>query len=264
MTVTLTPVANRPIAIEIEGEIATVALARPDKRNALNDATIEALEAFFRTLPPAVSAVILHAQGEHFSAGLDLNELTSRITIEAVAHSRTWHRVLEQIEFGRVPVIAVMQGAVVGGGLEVASACHVRVAERSAFFALPEASRGIFVGGGGAVRISRLIGESRMMEMMMTGRTYDADEGQRLGLSHYLVADGGGLEKGRQLARRVAGNTAMTNYALMHALPRIARADDGAGYMLEALMSSIASGDPEAQTRLVAFLDKRGPKVTRN
>jgi len=264
MTETLAPAAHRTIAVEIEGEIATVALARPDKRNALNDAIIGELDGFFRTLPSAIRAVILHAQGAHFSAGLDLNELTSRTTIEAVAHSRTWHRVLEQIEFGRVPVIAVMHGAVVGGGLEVASACHVRVAERSAFFALPEASRGIFVGGGGAVRISRLIGESRMMEMMMTGRTYDADEGQRLGLSHYLVDDGGGLEKARQLARRIAGNTAMTNYALMHALPRIARADDGAGYMLEALMSAIASGDPEAQARLVAFLDKRGPKVTRS
>jgi (methylthio)acryloyl-CoA hydratase len=113
------------------------------------------------------------------------------------------------------------------------------------------------------VRISRLIGASRMMDMMMTGRTYDAPEGQQLGLSHYLVDDGNGFEKGLELARRVASNAPLTNYALMHALPRIADADSDAGYMMESLMSAIASSDAEARSRLAAFLEKRGPKATR-
>ena len=124
-----------------------------------------------------------------------------------------WHRVFERIEFGRVPVVAVLHGAVVGGGLELAAAAHVRVAERSAYYALPEGSRGIFVGGGGSVRLPRLIGVSRMMDMMLTGRVYDAEEGQALGLSHYLVEPGKGLAKGIELAKRIAGNAPLTNFA---------------------------------------------------
>jgi (methylthio)acryloyl-CoA hydratase len=251
------------IAAEINGDIAILRLARPDKRNALDDAMIEGIDTFFRELPGSIKAAVLDAQGEHFSAGLDLSELTNRTTLEAIGHSRNWHRVFHQFEFGRVPVIAVMHGAVIGGGLELAAACHIRVAESSTYYALPEGSRGIFVGGGGSVRVSRLIGAARMMDMMMTGRTYDAHEGQQLGLSHYVVEDGKGVEKGLELARRIATNTRLTNYALMHALPRIARGDAESGYMLEALMSSIAAGDAEAQSRLSAFLAKRTPKVTR-
>jgi enoyl-CoA hydratase/carnithine racemase len=252
------------IATETRGEIAVLRLARPHKRNALDDEMIAGIDAFFRALPTAIKAVLLCADGEHFSAGLDLTELTKRTTIEAVEHSRNWHRVFQAFEFGRVPVVAVMHGAVVGGGLELATACHIRVAERSAYYALPEGSRGIFVGGGGSVRISRLIGASRMLDMMMTGRTYDAQDGQQLGLSHYVVDDGKGFEKGLELARRIASNSPVTNYALMHALPRIAETDSAAGYMLESLMSAIASNDEEAQARLAAFLEKRGPKATRN
>ena len=92
-------------------------------------------------------------------------------------HSQLWHRCLEPIEQGDVPVIAVLQGAVVGGGLELAAACHIRIAEQSTFYALPEGQRGLFVGGGASVRVSRLIGVARMMDMMLTGRTYGAEEG---------------------------------------------------------------------------------------
>ena len=103
-------------------------------------------------------------------------------------------------------MVAVLHGAVVGGGLEIAAACHIRVAESSAYYALPEGSRGIFVGGGGSVRLPRLIGTSRMMDMMLTGRIYDAEEGQAIGLSHYLVEPGAGLAKGIELAKHIAGN----------------------------------------------------------
>ena len=251
------------IAAEVNGDIAILRLARPEKRNALDDIMIEGIDTFFRRLPESIKAVVLDAQGKHFSAGLDLTELTKRTTLDAIGHSRNWHSVFHQIEFGRAPVIAVMHGAVLGGGLELAAACHIRVAESSTYYALPEASRGIFVGGGGSVRVSRLMGASRMMDMMMTGRTYDADEGQQLGLSHYLAKSGTGLAKGLELAKRVAGNAPLTNYALMHALPRIAACNPDSGYMMESLMSSIASSDTEAQSRLSDFLEKRGPKVTR-
>jgi enoyl-CoA hydratase/carnithine racemase len=251
------------LATSVQGDIAILRLARPEKRNALNDATVYGIDTFFNTLPENIRAVVLHGEGDHFSAGLDLTELTVRSTVEAVHHSRNWHRIFDKFEFGRVPVVAVMHGAVVGGGLELAAACHVRVAERSAYYALPEGSRGIYVGGGGSVRIPRLIGASRMMDMMLTGRTYGAEEGLAMSLSHYLVDDGAGLAKGIELAQRIAKNTELTNYAIMHVLPRIADSDRAGGYMMESLMAAIASGNDEAQSRLKDFLEKRAPKALR-
>lgn len=243
------------------GTIAVLCLARPGKRNALDDPTVLGLETFFDALPDDIRAVVLHGEGEHFSAGLDLSELSARDVSEGIHHSRMWHRVFDKIQFGKVPVITAMHGAVVGGGLELAAATHVRVAERSTYYALPEGSRGIYVGGGASVRLPRLIGVNRMMEMMLTGRTYGAEEGLALGLSHYLVESGQGLAKAMELAERIAQNTALTNFAVMHVLPRIAESDPASGYMMESLMAAIAQGDQEAKARLQAFLDGRAPKV---
>jgi enoyl-CoA hydratase/carnithine racemase len=264
----MSPHAARPfpdlppsLAAERQGALAFLRLARPQKRNALDDTTVLGIETFFTRLPSDVKAVVLTGEGEHFSAGLDLGELTRRDITESIEHSRMWHRAFEAIEFGRVPVVSVLHGAVVGGGLELAAATHVRVAERSAYYALPEGTRGIYVGGGASVRLPRLIGISRMMEMMLTGRTYDAAEGYALGLSHYVVEAGAGLAKAVELAQRIAENEAHTNFAVMHALPRIAEQDRAGGYLMESLMAAIASGDPKAQKRLEDFLAKRAPKT---
>ena len=245
------------------GDVAILRLSRPQKRNALDDGTILGIEAFFRTLPKDIKAVVIHGAGEHFSAGLDLSELAEAEVAEAVHHSRMWHRAFDKIEFGKVPVVAVLHGAVVGGGLELAAAAHVRVAERSAYYALPEGSRGILLGGGGTVGLPKVIGTSRVAEMMLTGHTYSAEEGHALGLSHYLVENGTGLAKAIELAERIATNAPLTNFAVMHALPRIAESDPASGYMTEALMAAIAQGSDEAKTRLKDFLEKRGKKVHR-
>jgi enoyl-CoA hydratase/carnithine racemase len=248
---------------ERRGVLAVLRLARPEKRNALNDATVFGIETFFDHLPEDIRAVVLHGEGEHFSAGLDLSELSSLDVRAGIAHSASWHRVFDRIEFGKVPVISAMHGAVVGGGLELVAATHIRVAERSTYYALPEGSRGIYVGGGGSVRLPRLIGVSRMMDMMLTGRTYDAAEGLAIGLSHYLVENGQGLAKALELAERIAENTPLTNFAIMHVLPRIAEADPASGYVMESLMAAIAQGDPEAKARMKDFLAKRAPKAVR-
>jgi len=108
-----------------------------------------------------------------------------------------------------------------------------------------------------------LIGTARMMDMMLTGRTYSAEEGQAMGLTTYLVDSGRGLAKGLEIAGHIAGNAPLTNFAVMHALPRIAEMDPASGYAVEALMSSIAQADGEAKARLKDFLEKRAPKVTR-
>jgi enoyl-CoA hydratase/carnithine racemase len=258
------PKLPQTLRAERRGKVAVLKLARAEKRNALDDPTVAGIEAFFSSLPDGFGAVVLAGEGEHFSAGLDLSELTERDVLAGIEHSRSWHRAFERIEFGKAPVVAVLHGAVIGGGLELAAAAHVRVAERSTFYALPEASRGIYVGGGASVRLPALIGVSRVMEMMMSGRTLTAEEGQAIGLSHYLVDNGAGLAKALELAERIAGNAPFTNYAAMHLLPRIARADPAAGFATEALAAAIAQGEPEAKARLKAFLEKRGPKVARS
>jgi enoyl-CoA hydratase/carnithine racemase len=254
----------KSLKAERDGTVAILKLNRPEKRNAFDTAMVEGVERFFATLPDDIRAAVICAEGQHFSAGLDLGTFRETNVIEGVEHSQLWHRAFEKIESGKVPVVAVLHGAVVGGGLEIAAACHVRVAERSAFYALPEGSRGIFVGGGGAVRLPRLIGVARMTDMMLTGRTYSAEEGQAMGLTTYLVDQGAGFAKGLELAKRIAANTAVTNFAITHVLPRIADGDRQSGLALESLISAAAQSDSEAKTRLKDFLEKRGPKVTRS
>jgi enoyl-CoA hydratase/carnithine racemase len=256
-----TPLLPPSLRLELRDDIAVLRLARPEKRNALDDATVLGLESFFGAPPPAVKAVVLDAAGDHFSAGLDLSELTERDAFEGLEHSMMWHRAFERLERGRVPVVAVLKGAVVGGGLELAAAAHIRVAEPSAFYALPEGQRGLFVGGGASVRVPRLIGAHRMADMMLTGRVLDADEGHAVGLSHYRVENG--LEHALGLARKIAANSPITNFAVLQALPRIAEANPAEGYLMEALMAAIASGSAEAKERMQAFLDKRAGKVGR-
>jgi enoyl-CoA hydratase/carnithine racemase len=246
---------------EQRDDIALLALARPAKRNALNLDMVLGIERFFDHLPDTVKVVVLHGLGDHFSAGLDLAEAHEQDATAGVHHSRAWHRAFSKIEFGPVPVISVLHGAVVGGGLEIAASSHIRIADESAYYALPEGIRGIFVGGGGSVRVSRLIGVSRMQEMMLTGRTYGAQEGLALALSHYVVPKGEGLAKGLELARKVAQNAPMSNFALIQALPRIAEASPDTGLLMEALIASITSADGEAKRRLRDFLEKRAAKV---
>jgi enoyl-CoA hydratase/carnithine racemase len=241
--------------------MAVLWLCREAKRNALDDATIASLGEFFADPPNGVKAVVLAAEGEHFSAGLDLSELTERRGPEALEHSLMWHHVFDTIEAGRIPVIAALKGAVIGGGLELAATAHIRVAERSTFYALPEGQRGLFVGGGGSVRIPRLIGAHRMVDMMLTGRVYGAEEGQSIGLSHYLVDDGDGVAKAMELAERVAANAPLSNFAVLRALPRIAEAAPATGYLMESLMAAVAADSDDAKQRMRAFLQHRAEKV---
>jgi enoyl-CoA hydratase/carnithine racemase len=180
MSTTHTAAQNPDISMSLRGEqseIAVITLTRAAKRNALNDGLILAIRDIFQNLPPNVRAAVIDGSGEHFCAGLDLSELSERDAGQGVLHSRMWHSALDCVEKGTVPVIAALHGAVVGGGLELASACHIRVADETTFYALPEGTRGIFVGGGGSVRVPKLIGAARMADMMFTGRVYNAVDG---------------------------------------------------------------------------------------
>jgi (methylthio)acryloyl-CoA hydratase len=254
---------HKDIQLDVRDSVAIVRLTRPAKRNALNDGLILGLRQLFEKLPDGVRAIVLDGEGEHFCAGLDLSEIKERDAGAGLHHSRMWHAALDCVQYAPAPVVAALHGAVVGGGLELASACHIRGADETTFYALPEGSRGIFVGGGGAVRIPRLIGAARMADMMFTGRVYNAQEGERVGFAQYLVPQGKAFDKALELAHRVAQNAPLTNYALVHALPRIAEQPADQGFLTEALMAAITQSAPEAKTRVKDFLEGRANKVKR-
>src|ERR1700754_234824 len=253
---------NSPLLrVERSGAVLTVGLNRPAKRNALNDGIIHDIGARFADLPDDIGAVVIHGIGDPFSAGLDLSELTDHDATGGLLHSQMWHRVFDRIHYSRVPVIAALKGAVIGGGLELACAAHIRVAEPSAYFALPEGQRGIFVGGGGSVRLPRLIGVARMTDMMLTGRVYSATEGSSYGFAQYVTEAGGALPKALELAERIAANAPLTNFAVLQALPMIAEANPQTGLLMESLMATVAQSDKEAKRRIRAFLDRKTAKV---
>ncbi|MDO9093706.1 MAG: crotonase/enoyl-CoA hydratase family protein [Rubrivivax sp.] len=256
------PLSSLPLLqLQEAGPVLHLRLNRPAKRNSISDELLSQLHTVFVNMPARFKVALISGEGDHFCAGLDLSEVSERNISEGMQHSRAWHACFDAIQFGPVPVIAVLHGAVVGGGLELAGSAHLRVAESSAFYALPEGTRGIFVGGGGSVRISRLVGVARMTDMMLTGRVFDANEGQTLALSNYLVGAGEGLSTALALAQKIALNAPLSNYAITQALPRIADLPAADGLFMESLISSIAQGDDAAKDRVRAFLEKRAAKV---
>lgn len=248
------------LKIDIEDSIATLTMNRPDKRNAMCEELLEALDAFFSAPPKDVRVVILTGTAGHFCSGLDLSEHVHRSAEENLYHSRQWHGVMEKIQFGGLAVVSAMFGAVIGGGLELASSTHVRIAEPSTIFQLPEGRRGIFVGGGATARVGRLLGADRMTEMMLTGRKYDAETGVALGLAHYAVGEGEAMELARTLAGKIARNAPLSNYLMIQSIARINDMSQADGLFTESLAAAMSQTTPDAEEGLCAFLEKRAPK----
>lgn len=247
------------VDIEIDGGIAVLTMNRPDKRNAMSDDLLREIDAFFSAPPAEVKVVVLTGTAGHFCSGLDLSEHKQRDAEGTMRHSRAWHQVMDRIQYGGLPVVSAMFGAVIGGGLELATATHVRIAEPSTIFQLPEGRRGIFVGGGASVRVGRILGADRMIEMMLTGRKYGADEGLRLGLTHYRVGEGEALPMAMDLARKIATNAPLSNYVMIQALSRIEDMSKADGLFTESLCAALTQTSPDAVEGLAAFLEKRNP-----
>jgi (methylthio)acryloyl-CoA hydratase len=123
------------VSVELHDDIALLCLSRPEKRNAIDNAMVDGIDRFFSGLPAGIRAVVIHGKGDHFSAGLDLSSITDIDGSAILFGSRAWHRVFDRIEYGEAPVVAVLHGAVVGGGLELAAAAHIRL--RSAGLSMP-------------------------------------------------------------------------------------------------------------------------------
>ncbi|MCC6474117.1 MAG: crotonase/enoyl-CoA hydratase family protein [Burkholderiales bacterium] len=253
-----TPSSRDPILLtELRGRIALLTLNRPAKRNAILEASYEALANALEGLPAEVRCVVIAGNGPHFCAGLDLAEHKGTEPFYSVLKSRRAQQVLDLLQYGGRPTITAMQGAVIGGGLEMAAATHIRVSDPTVFYQLPEGRRGIFLGSGGSVRVARIIGVGRITEMMLTGRRYDAEEGYRLGLAHYVVEPGKSLAKALDLAEEVAGNAPISNYMMLQALARIGDMSAPDGLFVESLAQAVTLTSTDSAHGIEAFLRKR-------
>ncbi|MGB5870521.1 MAG: crotonase/enoyl-CoA hydratase family protein [Albidovulum sp.] len=252
---------NLALAVDADG-IATVSLNRAAKRNALDSDTIEELVALFSAIPRAgVRAVVLRGEGTHFCAGLDLVEHFNqdRQPADFMHLCMRWHEAFNKMEYSGVPIIAALKGAVVGGGLELASAAHIRVADQSTYFALPEGQRGLFTGGGATIRVADMIGKSRMIDMMLTGRIYKGAEAMDVGLCQYLVDDS--ESKAMELARAAAQNPPLTNFAICSAISHMQNMSSFDAAYAEAVVAGVVNTQPAARGRLEAFANKTAARV---
>jgi len=252
----MTETTQKLLRVERHGPVMRLTLSRPAKRNALNDVLATELEAVLAAVDNTVRAVLLDADGPHFCGGLDLSEQKDRGPLEVHEVSRRWHAIKERLQFGP-PLIASLHGAVIGGGFELAATAHVRIADRTTFFQLPEARRGLFIGGGGSVRISRLIGVSRMTELMLTGRSMDAEQAERLGIIHQLVETGTADQVAMKTAQAIAENAPLVNYLIVHALPRIADMAASDGAFTESLAASLSHATAHARNGIEEFFSRQ-------
>ena len=268
MSVEIDPTRFTRTAVEHHGDgVWGVTLNRPEKRNALDLDTIEELVDFFSLAPRAgVRAVVLAGAGDHFCAGLDLIEHhdEDRSPADFMHVCLRWHEAFNKMEYGGVPVIAALQGAVVGGGLELASSAHIRVMDDTAYFALPEGQRGLFTGGGATIRVADLVGKARMIDMMLTGRVHQGQEAVDIGLAQYLVTDESSVDRAMQLARQAAANLPLTNFAICSAISHMQNMSPLDAAYAESVVAGVVNTQPLARERLAAFADKSAPRVRPN
>lgn len=250
--------------IEEDDDVLLVTLDRADKRNALSAAFIEELCDLFEWVrrSHAVRAVVLRAKGTVFCAGLDLIEhhVENRSATDFMYICRRWHAAFDAIQHCGKPVIGALNGAVVGGGLELASSFHIRVADQTTYFALPEGQRGIFTGGGATVRVVGLVGEARMIDMMLTGRVYTGQEAVSVGLCQYLV-EGSSFDKAMEIARKAAQNPPLSNFAITSGIAHIGNMAANDAFFAEAFIAGITNTQPASKERLAAFMNKTAAKV---
>lgn len=251
------------LKVEQQGPVTVVTVMRPERRNAIDEDTVVGIGRLFETPPRGTKVFVLTGSGDHFCAGLDLEEHSrlKRKPAEFMRMCQKWHWAFDQMQFGGTPVIGALHGAVVGGGMELAAACHTRIADKTTFFALPEGQRAIFTGGGATVRVGRIIGASRMVDMMLAARTYDVQRGYELGLCHEIVDNGNALQRAVELAQQVALHAPLSNYAIVTAISRINDMSTTDGLFAESLMAAVVQSGPEVEAGLSQFLQKKAKRL---
>lgn len=250
------------IMLERDGAVATVTLNRPDKLNALNAATLEELDGAFRELrgDDAVQAVIVTGAGEKaFVAGADIGELVKQTPGSGKETARRGQQILRAIELFPKPVVAAVNGFALGGGCELALACHMRLASDNASFGLPEVGLGIIPGYGGTQRLARLVGRGRAIEMTLTGQRIDAHEAHRIGLVNRVVPQASLRAEARSLCDAMLKNGPVAVRAALEAIQRGTEMPLDESMVLEANIFGVTIATEDYREGMNAFLEKRKP-----
>ncbi len=253
------------VVVESRGEIAVITVNRPDKLNALNADTVKELHAAFEHVAHenAVRAVLLTGAGEKsFVAGADIAELAKMTPLSGIEVSRQGQDAFRFMETLRKPVIAAVNGFALGGGLELALACHFRVASDNAKFGLPEVKLGIIPGYGGTVRLPRLVGRGRALELMLTGEMIDAQEAYRIGLVNHVHPQSELLGAAEQLAKKIAANGPVAVALAIEAVDNGYHASTEDALRLEANLFGLLASTQDMREGMGAFLEKRKANFT--
>jgi enoyl-CoA hydratase len=248
------------ITTAIQDRIATVTVNRPDKLNALNAATIAALHDAFRGLAADddAGAVILTGAGaKAFVAGADIAELATMDPLSGIGVSRRGQDAFRFIERMRKPVLAAVNGFALGGGLELALACHLRIAAATARFGLPEVKLGIIPGYGGTVRLPRIVGRGRALELILSGEMIDAAEAYRIGLVNHVVEPAALLEATRSMAGRMLANGPVALALALESVDHAQSAPTEQALTLESDLFGLLAGTDDMREGMQAFLEKR-------
>jgi enoyl-CoA hydratase/carnithine racemase len=251
------------LLVETRDGVAVVTVNRPDKLNALDDRTMEELDAVFTALgaDASVRGVILTGAGEKaFVAGADIGELARQSPVEGQERSVRGQKVLDRIEGLGKPVVAAVGGFALGGGCELAMACHVRVASENAKLGTPEVKLGIMCGYAGTQRLPRLVGKGRALELLLTGEMVDAAEALRIGLVNKVVPKARLLEESEALLRKMLANGPVSLRFTLQAVGSGLEVPFAEGQYLEATLFGLICTTEDSKEGTRAFLEKRPPK----
>ena len=255
----------RTLLLDLEGPVALLTISRPEKRNALNAVTIRELGeavAFIASAQEVRGAVITGAGDRAFVAGADISELAEMNPLEAVEVSRAGQEVFLAIERARKPFVAAVNGYALGGGCELALACHLRIASPTATFGLPEVKLGILPGYGGTVRLPRIVGAGRALEMILTGAPIDAAEAHRIGLVNHVVPADDLLPRARALVKAIAANGPLAAGLAIESVNRGSNLPVESALGVESTLFGLLAGSEDMREGMAAFLEKRAPRFT--
>ena len=253
------------ILFDVGAGIARITINRPDKLNALNDAVIAELgTAIDQVAGDAnIRGVILTGAGaKAFVAGADIGELSKQGPFDGKARAQVGQAVFRRIERSGKPVIAAINGFALGGGCELAMACHVRIASESAKFGQPEAKLGIAPGYGGSVRLPRLVGKGRALELLLTGQIIDAAEAYRIGLVNRVVPGDRLLEESEKLLNTMLENGPLALRVCIEAVDSALETTVDEGLLLEANYFGLLASTSDMREGMAAFLEKRKARFT--
>jgi enoyl-CoA hydratase len=248
------------LRFDLDDGIATVSINRPDKLNALNEQTIRELADAVREIVgnDAIRGAIVTGVGaKAFVAGADIGELARMGPVDGVQVSRLGQRVLREIELSRKPVVAAVNGFALGGGCELALACHLRVAAENARFGLPEVKLGIIPGYGGTLRLPRIVGKGRALELILTGEMIDAEEAYRIGLANRVVPVDQLLDETRKLMQTILRNGPVALALAIEATTRGMEMSVDDGLALESHLFGLLAATEDMREGMAAFLEKR-------